>query len=84
VLLEFTKNINGVDFGQFGKKSVHLNIKLKFEKDEWKLYTWFAYILHNDGKMSPVDRNVISLEFVTTITNNCIDEVKALKEWKHG
>ena len=77
-----TKVVNNVDIGMFGKRSISLEMKMQVGKNGWELHCWYAYVIENDGKLSPVGRNIITLEWIKKITNECLDEVKAIDSWK--
>ena len=82
--ISFNKNIHNVDLGTFGKKTLNIDVRLKKNKDdEWELVTQFVYVVHNDGKMSPLHDNIVSLEWLTARVNECFEETKAITKWRN-
>lgn len=81
MIIEMRKIVNNVDLGTFGKKNLNVDVRFKFQKDEWQLYCSFIYIQHSDGKQTPINDGLVSREWLTTIANECLNEVKSITKW---
>ena len=79
--ITFSKNVNSVDTGIFGKKNFSVEVRLKFQKDKWQVICTYVYIVHNDGKQSPVHDSMYTREWLTGVVNEMIEESKTIKDW---
>jgi hypothetical protein len=82
MIVEFNRNISDVDFGTFGKRTINIQIKLKkVSQDSFELFCWYIYLVEKDGKMSPINNDLVSLSWIEHWINDCIAEIKSMKGW---
>jgi hypothetical protein len=77
-----TKNVSQVDLGVFGKNNLSLEMKFQIgKKGGWELHTAYCYVVSQDGKQSPIQRDIISTSFIGEQANLALDEIKTMTGW---
>lgn len=78
------KVINDVDFGVMGKKNVSIEANIVQEKDgSHKVVTTFSYVV-DKGMKTPIDKTVLSQDYVKTVIEQALQEIKAINTLNFG
>ena len=62
MIVELRKNVNNVDFGIQGIKNLSVDVRFEFQKNEWQVYLCSIHLVHGDGKLTPIDKSLLSRE----------------------
>lgn len=80
MLVQFTKKVTNVDFGTFGKKNLSVDIRLRYNNDEWQLYCYYVYIIDDKGLQTPASQ-LVNDKFIKQVTDDCLKEVQSITKW---
>ena len=98
--LDFTTEVSNVDLGAWGKRRLKLDLKFELKRinlplDENKqvppaqyeiiLYTYFVSIIHEDGKSSFVDKELLTGTFwFQNLVDEHVKQIQAITKWSRA